>query len=73
MHRLRTQELHVDRAAQQPHAAIGELNKVHAPHCPGNVSISDYAPQVRRAVADTGRWATLARAPSDAMFLSVPW
>jgi len=45
--------------AQQPHAAIGELDKVHAPHCSAGFSISDYAPKVRRAVADAGRWATL--------------
>jgi hypothetical protein len=41
--------------AQRPHAAIGEWNKVHAPSCPARFSISEYAPQVRRAVADAGR------------------
>jgi len=41
--------------AQQPHAAIGEIDKVHAPNRPANISISDYAPQGWRAVADAGR------------------
>jgi hypothetical protein len=44
--------------AQQPHAAIGELNKVHAPDCPAGFSISDYAPRGRRAVADADRYVT---------------
>src|SRR6185369_10863861 len=34
-------------------------DKVHAPDCPAIFSISDYAPQGRRAVADAGRWAAL--------------
>ena len=41
--------------AQQPHAASGEIHKVHAPHRPANIGISDYAPKVRRAVADAER------------------
>jgi hypothetical protein len=45
----------LSRVAQQPHAAIGELNKVHAPDSPASFGISDYAPKVRRAVADAGR------------------
>jgi hypothetical protein len=49
----------VQNAAQQPHAAIGELNKVHAPNCLASFSISDSAPKDRRAVADAGRSATL--------------
>jgi hypothetical protein len=44
--------------AQQPHAAIGELNKVHAPHRTASFGISDYTPKVRSAVADARRWAT---------------
>jgi hypothetical protein len=44
-----------DRAAQQPHAAIGEMNKVHARQGIASFSISDYAPQEWRAVADAGR------------------
>jgi hypothetical protein len=44
-------------AAQQLHAAIGDMNKVHAPDCLAGFSISDYAPQLRRAAADAGRWA----------------
>jgi hypothetical protein len=41
--------------AQQLHAAIREMNKVHAPHCIAILGISAHAPQVRRAVADAGR------------------
>jgi hypothetical protein len=37
------------------------LNKVHAPKCPAGFNISDYAPKVRRAVADAGRWAASVR------------
>jgi hypothetical protein len=47
------------RDAQQPHAAIREIDKVHARNCPAIFTISDLAPQVRHAVADAGRWATL--------------
>jgi hypothetical protein len=43
--------------AQQLHAAIGEMNKLHAPNCLASFSISDYAPHGRRAVADAGRYA----------------
>jgi hypothetical protein len=50
----------VQNAAQQPHAAIGELNKVHAPNCLASFSISDSAPKDRRAVADAGRYAAVA-------------
>jgi hypothetical protein len=46
------------RDAEQPHAAIGELNKVHAPDSHAMFRVSDYAPQARRAVADAGRSAT---------------
>jgi hypothetical protein len=46
-------------AAQQPHAASGEVNKVHAPNCSAGIGISDYAPQGWRAVADAGRSAAL--------------
>jgi hypothetical protein len=49
------QGVHTFRVAQQPHAAIGETDKVHAPHCPAGFSTSDYAPKVRRAVANAGR------------------
>jgi hypothetical protein len=54
------ESLHVKRktreaVAQQLHAASGEMNKVHAPRRPANISISNYAPQGRRAVADAGR------------------
>jgi hypothetical protein len=38
-------------------------DKVHARHCPAGFSISDYAPKVRRAVADAGRSATIVKAP----------
>jgi hypothetical protein len=44
--------------AQQPHAAIGELNKVHALDCLAGFGIGDSALKVRPAVADAGRWAT---------------
>jgi hypothetical protein len=44
-----------DRVAQQPHAAIREMNKVHAPHRIPSFGISAHAPQVRRAIADAGR------------------
>ncbi len=47
----------VQGAAQQPHAASGEIDKVHAPDRPAGIGISDSAPQGRRAVADAGRWA----------------
>jgi hypothetical protein len=46
-------------AAQQPHGAIREINKVHAPNLPTSFSISCHAPQGRRAVADAGSSATL--------------
>jgi hypothetical protein len=42
-------------AAQQPHAAIGEIDNVHALYRLAGFSISGYAPKVRRAVADAGR------------------
>ena len=45
--------------AEQPHAAIGELDKVHAPNPHRRLKVSDCAPKVRRAVADAGRWAAL--------------
>ncbi len=32
-------------------------DKVHAPDCSARFNISDYAPKVRRAVADAGRYA----------------
>jgi hypothetical protein len=55
---LRKGVSHVDTTvAQQPHAAIGELNNVHTPNCPASFGISDSAPKVRRAVADAERWA----------------
>jgi hypothetical protein len=44
-------ESRVRTVAQQPHAAIGEIDKLHAPHCIASISISDSAPKARRAVA----------------------
>jgi hypothetical protein len=42
--------------AEQPHAAIGEINKVHARRGLASFSISDFAPLGRRAIADAGRY-----------------
>jgi hypothetical protein len=49
----------VARAAQQPHAGIREIDKVHAPYCPTNMGTSALAPQARRSVVDAVCWATL--------------
>jgi len=50
--------------AQPPHAAIREMNKVHAPDRPAMSSISTHAPQLRRAVADA-RYAALTSAQTS--------
>jgi hypothetical protein len=49
------QGVHTFPVAQQPHAAIGEMNKVHEPNGPATFSTSANAPQGLRAVADAGR------------------
>ena len=36
-------------------------DKVHAPNCGAGVGFSGYAPKVRRAAAERGRWATSIR------------
>jgi hypothetical protein len=45
--------------AQQPHAATGEIDKVHAPDSIAGFGVSAHAPHEWRPVADAGRWATL--------------
>jgi hypothetical protein len=46
----------LDHDAEQPHAAIREMNKEHAPNSPAIFNASVRAPTLRRAVADAGRY-----------------